>query len=162
MHAGNVIASLEIAHDSQPPTVTFSRGSGQLAITKKLPIVFVVAFSEPIFKFDEFVRSISLEGSLTGTYSFQPLGGTTYELIVYDLDTSEVWSVRPVFVPGTAFDAGANGNRASIVTDGGVTFDNTPLTVVVSLSDGQAPSTNQSPLKWTITFNKVRITHISV
>lgn len=150
---GNLVAiGPSVTFDNTSPSVTINQTVGQADPTNGSSISYTAVFSKAVTGFTG--SGVSFTGSTaTGTLSAAVTGsGTTYTVLVSGMTGSG--TVVASIPAGVATDTSGNVSLASTSTDNTVTFDNTPPSVTVSASAGQANPTNQSPISFTVTFSE--------
>lgn len=150
---GNLISNSEsVTYDVTPPTVTVNQASSQADPTASGPILFDVAFSEPVTGLTG--TDISFSGSTaSGTLSASVSGsGTTYQVSVSGMTGS---GTIVVSIPAdSATDEVGNGNEASSSTDNSVQYDVTPPTVTINQASTQADPVGASPIVFDVVFSE--------
>jgi subtilisin-like proprotein convertase family protein len=142
-----------VTYDLDPPTVSIDQDVTQTDPARGLPILFRVVFNEPIEGFS--AEDVLVTGTAPGEphVTISPVGDDrSYVVAVSGFTGSGLVEVN---VPaGVAADLAGNANLASTSTDNAVEFEISPLTVLVSQSEGQNDPTNTSPIRFTAAFSK--------
>jgi hypothetical protein len=141
-----------VTFDSVRPTVTINQAAGQADPTNALPILFTVAFSEPVTGFTG--SDISFTGSTAGGSLAASVSGSgaSYTVSVNGTATN---GVLVVSIPANAAtDLAGNQSLASTSADNSVTFDNVRPTVTIDQAPVQADPTNASPIRFTVAFSE--------
>ena len=157
--AGNLnTATLPIAivtyHDTQNPTVTVSKASGQADPTNAVPIRFTATFSEPIIASIFTPSDITQSGTASGvSWSITDTGNHT----VFTLTAVSVGSegtVAPTIAANRVTDYAGNNNVASTSAGGSVMYEKTAPTVTVNQANGQTDPTANFPINFTVVFSE--------
>jgi hypothetical protein len=145
-------ADNRVTFDNVSPTVTINQGAAQSDPTGGSPIVFTVAFSEPVSGFT--AGDVSLSGSTAGgTLAAVVTGsGASYSVGVTGMTTPG--TVVASIVAGAATDAAGNTSAASTSADNSVTFDNLPPGVTINQAAAQSDPGTVAPLQFTVTFSE--------
>lgn len=138
------------------PTVTIKPAAGQISPTSGSPINFTVIFNEAVTGF--VTGDIQLSGTANPTTATvtqsAPNDGTTYNVAVSGMtDDGTVIASIPA---GIAIDRNGldNQNLASTNTDNSVEYDTHRPDATIALANGYITPTNQSPIKFRITFTE--------
>lgn len=137
--------------DQTRPTVTINQAAGQADPTNASPINFTVLFSETVSDFATGDVTLSGAGSPGATATVTG-SGTTYNVAVNGMTTTG--PVTATLAANVAHDAAGNGNDASTSTDNTVLYDKTGPTVTINQKSDQPNLTNQSPILFTVVFDK--------
>lgn len=142
-----------VTYDITPVAVTIDQAPGQSDPTTLLPIRYVVVFSKPVVDFG--AGDVVVSGTAGGTKSVIVKGSGA----VYTVEVSGVTSSGTVVasIPaGVAHDVLGNANTASTSTDNVVWFDDgTNPQVTISPASDQRDPTNESPVRFLVSFNKL-------
>jgi len=130
----------DISMTKSQPTVTVEQGAGQADPTNASPIVFDVAFSEPVTGFED--ADVKLSGTAGATTAAVTGSGASYTVEVSGM-TSDGTVIASV-PAGAATDPLGQGNEASTSTDNTVTFDTTAPDTTINAAPFEADS-NTSP-----------------
>jgi hypothetical protein len=137
--------------DVTRPTVTINQAAGQADPTNQSPINFTVVFSEPVADFA--AEDVTLGGAgAAGATAAVTGSGTTYNVAVSGMTTTG--PVSASLAANVAHDAAGNGNDASTSTDNTVLYDKIGPTVTINQKSDQPNLTNQSPINFTVIFDK--------
>jgi TM2 domain-containing membrane protein YozV len=139
--------------DITPPTVTVNQASGQADPTGSSPISFTVVFSEAVTGFVS--SDVTLGGTAGATAKVVTGSGTTYNVAVSGMTQSG--TITATIPAGAAQDGAGNASLASTSGDNNVTYnapDITPPTVTINQASGQADSTSNSPINFTVVFSE--------
>ncbi|MDH7601929.1 MAG: Ig-like domain-containing protein, partial [Armatimonadota bacterium] len=142
-----------VTYDITPVNVTINQAPGQADPTTVLPIKFAVVFSKSVVDFDP--SDVVITGTAGGTKTVTIKGsGALYTVEVGGVTTSG--TVIASIPAGVVHDALGNANTASTSTDNVVWFDDgtSPQVTIVPAQDQPDP-TNQSPIKFLVTFTKL-------
>ncbi|MGQ9454477.1 MAG: proprotein convertase P-domain-containing protein [Armatimonadota bacterium] len=142
-----------VTYDITPVTVTIDQAPGQSDPTTLLPIRYVVVFSKPVVDFD--AGDVIVSGAAGGTKSVVVNGsGASYTVEVSGVTSSG--TVVASIPAGVAHDVLGNANTASTSNDNTVWFDDgkNPQVTVSPASDQRDP-TNESTIKFLVSFNKL-------
>ncbi len=142
-----------VTYDINPVDVTINQAAGQADPTTVLPIKFTVVFSKDVVDFDS--SDVAITGTAGGRKTVVVKGSGA----VYTVEVSGVTSSGTVIasIPaGVVHDALGNANNASTSTDNVVWFDDgtSPQVTVAPAADQRDP-TNQSPVRFLVTFTKL-------
>ncbi|MDR6906103.1 acyl dehydratase [Agromyces sp. 3263] len=146
--------------DVTAPTVTIDQGATQVDPATALPIVFDVAFSEPVVGFTDSDVTLVFTGTGTPAATVVP-GGTpgTYTVSVTGLTSDGVLTAS--IAAGVATDAALNPSAASTSTDDTVTYDFdegdpdvTAPTVTIDQGGTQADPTDVLPIVFDVAFSE--------
>src|SRR5439155_1263884 len=153
--ADTTIASTSADHsvmfDNVAPTVTIDQATGQADPANAGPVLFTVAFSEPVAGFD--ASDVRFTGSTVGgTLAAAVSGsGATYTVAVTGMTgTGTVVASIPA---GAASDPAGNPSRASTGTDNAVTFDDSVPHVTIDQAPAQSDPTNAGPVLFSVVFD---------
>ncbi len=146
--------TLNINIDSTKPAVAISKNNTQSVTTNTLPVEFKIEFSEPIDPSSFMSSDITQNGTATGI---------TWDLVVTPNTENKVWILRAVAVTGMGTlipiidldkinDLAGNGNLASNVMNSGVTFDNVPPGIAMSMPVPTS-GTKNTEFVWTVTYS---------
>jgi hypothetical protein len=133
-----------VLFDNIAPTVSITRAATQADPTNVSPILFTVAFSEPVNGFD--ASDIDLSGSTIGGSLLATVNGsgTTYTVSVTGMAPGSGTVVATV-IAGAAFDAAGNPSAPPSTVNNSVTYDTVSPTVTIDRASGTGP-TNSSPV----------------
>ena len=151
----NTVAYTHIA-DNVAPTVTVEKAAGQTDPTNTGPIVYTVTFSEPVTGFD--ATDVKFAGSTAGGPLVAEVtgGSTVYTVTVTGMNATG--NVVMNLLAGAATDAANNTSTASTSLDNTVAYarigDNVAPTVAVTKASGQADTTTNGPINYTVTFSE--------
>ncbi|MCE5324382.1 Ig-like domain-containing protein [bacterium] len=151
---GNVASGeCTVEYDMDVPSVILSRAPGQEDSTRTIPISFKAVFSEPISGFTK--SDVKLTGTAGGTKSItvleaDPLDKTTYTITVSGLTSAG--TVIAQIPAGVVSDEAGNLNTVSSSVT--VTYAWQPLTATLSLAEGQADPTKDSPINLVVVFSE--------
>jgi hypothetical protein len=137
--------------DQTRPTVTINQAAGQADPTNQSPINFTVVFSEPVTGFATGDVTLSGAGSAGATATVSG-SGANYTVAVSGMTTTG--PVTASIAASVAEDASHNANEASTSTDNTVLYDKTGPQVTINQKSDQANLTNQSPILFTVIFDK--------
>jgi hypothetical protein len=139
--------------DTIAPTVTIDETTGQPDPTKVSPILFTAIFSEAVTGFSGSDVTISGTAGAT-TATITPVGsdGKTYTVAISGMtDDGTVIVSLPA---GAAEDLVGNPSVASTSTHNTANYAGLPLLVTINQAAGQADPATQSPIHFTVVFNK--------
>ncbi|HZI45083.1 MAG TPA: Ig-like domain-containing protein, partial [Ilumatobacter sp.] len=136
--------------DATSPSVTITQGATQDDPTSLSPIVFDVAFSEPVPDFA--TGDVTVTGTAGATTGVVTGSGMNYTVSVSGMVSNGTITVS--IAAGVAHDAANNPNTASTSADDTVTFDTLAPSVTIDKKAGQADPTNASPVLFTVTFSE--------
>jgi hypothetical protein len=137
--------------DQTRPTVTVNQAVGQNDPTNASPINFTVVFSEAVTDFT--APDVTLSGAGAAGASAAVSGtGPTYTVAVSGMTTTG--PVTASIAANKAQDAAGNLNEASTSTDNTVVYDKDGPKVTINQKSDQPDPTNQSPIKFTVIFDK--------
>jgi Bacterial Ig-like domain len=137
--------------DQTRPTVTINQAAGQADPTNASPINFTVVFSETVTDFATGDVTLTGAGS-SGATATVTGSGTTYTVAVSGMTTTG--PVSASLAANVAHDAAGNGNEASTSTDNTVLYDKDGPKVTINQKSDQRDPTNQSPILFTVIFDK--------
>lgn len=138
------------SYDVTPPTVTVSQAVGQADPTRAAPLLFTVAFSEPVAGF--LAGDIVLGGTAPGAMVSEvtPLDAQSYLVVVGGL--TGPGTVTVTIPAGAVRDAAGNPSGASTSKDNELTYDAT--TVTIAPAAGQSALTHTQPIHFTVEFSR--------
>ena len=136
--------------DATSPSVTITQGATQDDPTSLSPIVFDVAFSEPVADFA--TGDVTVAGTAGATTGVVTGSGMNYTVSVSGMVSNGTITVS--IAAGVAHDAANNPNTASTSADDTVTFDTLAPSVTIDKKAAQADPTNASPILFTVTFSE--------
>ena len=142
--------------DSTAPEVSVNRAAGQPDSTSTGPIQFTVTFTEPVTGFD--ASDVKFAGSTAGGPLVAEVtgGSTVYTVSVTGMNTTGTVVIN--LLNGAATDAAGNPSTASTAIDNTVAWtqagDTTAPTAAVTLANGQAATTSNAPVNFTVTFSE--------
>ncbi|MDY6950217.1 MAG: choice-of-anchor D domain-containing protein [Thermodesulfobacteriota bacterium] len=144
-----------VTYDTTGPNVTIEQADVQSDPTNSSPVVFTVAFNEPINEATFTSADVSVGGTATtGTVTVTevaPNDDTTFEVSIVVTGDG---TVQPTIPAGGVEDVAGNTNNASTSTDNSVTVDITQPDVTINQAGGQADPTDNSPVFFTAVFNE--------
>lgn len=147
-----------VAWDGIAPTVTINKKIAQADPTNASPVLFTVAFSEPINAGSFVAGDIDLSSSTTGgtlTPSITLLTASTFEISVAITGSPISGDIIAAINASTVLDPAGNNNAASTSTDNVVAYDITGPSVTINKKIGQADPTNVGPILFTVVFDEV-------
>jgi hypothetical protein len=140
-----------VIYDTNAPTVTLNKASGQADPANTTPIQFTVIFNEVVTGFT--AGDVSISG-IAGTPSVSVTGtGPTYTVSVSGMVNGETVTAS---IPANAVkDAANNNSMASTSTDNSIVYETSAPAVTINKANSQADPTNASPIQFTVIFNEV-------
>jgi hypothetical protein len=141
-----------VGYDITAPTVTINQGATQNDPTNAGPIVFDVAFSEPVTGFRAI--DVILGGTAGATTAVVTDTGDHIHYTVAVTGMAQPGTVTATVRAGAARDLAGNLSLASTSTDNTVTFDTTSASVTINQAAGQNDPTRFSPILFDVVFSK--------
>ena len=156
-NASTSVDNLVTFDNSQPPSVTIVKATGQADPTTTFPINFSVTFSKAINVGTFAVSDIAQNGTATGvTWSIVNSGDNTNFALSATSATSS-GTIFPYIAANSVLDLTGNNNTASSsvsTTSNTVIYDTTRPTVTVNQAAGQADPTSILPINFTVVFSE--------
>ncbi len=137
-------SSASVNYDATAPTVSVARAAAQPNPTAFFPIVFTIAFSEPVAGLD--VSDFSF-GSLAPITCALSGSGAAYTL---EVNASADGTLEPSLPAGAASDTAGNPSDVSVLVGGGVVVNTQPPSITISPPSQSL--TRNGPVTYTVTY----------
>jgi YVTN family beta-propeller protein len=134
------------------PTVTIDQAGAQVDPTLAAPVLFTVAFSEPVTGFTG--ADVSLAGSTVGGVLVANVTGAGASYTVSVTGMSGAGTVVASIPAAGASDLAGNANLVSTSADNTVTFDDARPTAIVQPLPLQPNPATTSPILFAVNFNE--------
>ncbi|HZY08953.1 MAG TPA: Ig-like domain-containing protein, partial [Ilumatobacteraceae bacterium] len=140
-----------VTFDNVAPSVVINQAATQLDPTSGTPVLFTVAFSEPVTGFS--AGDVSLLDSTVGGALLASVTGSGANYTVSVSGMSGTGAVIARVSAGAAADAAGNASAASTSVDNAVTYLPTGPTVTINQGGLQPDPTGTAPITFNVAFS---------